>query len=179
MHPAYVVHRLSNGKWPKCSASHAAADVELHSANEAMLGRKGPLAFFVSTDAPGSLPFEVYKVSDGKMVYSDTSKPDFAVKSISVTSSAVSFSYTRGYDAPCSVPKDGLACWARILKEGRFVAAIRSQTPPIASCKAAYASSKTPITDRSLIFYDVIMSIPAIGNPVVISRGSVHCEPLP
>ena len=177
--PAYVVHFPAAGKRPQCTAPRVAGDMELKTSNEAMLGRKGQFLFFEMTDAQGASPFEVVRITDGKSVYSDISGPDLSIKSINVTGDAVIFTYNRGYNASCSIPKDGDKCWKRLVKEGRFNIAIASQPAPIDACKLAYTASKTPDSDTSLITYDVTVSIPPEGKATVLARGKTGCEPGP
>ena len=182
--PSYVVHPGPGGARPVCRAAPTASDTKLDMESQALLGRKGPYLVFETTDANGPEPFLVVHLPDGRQIYDDK-RNLFTVKgkdggfhAVTLDGDLLHLKYSRGYDAPCSLIKDGAACWARTMKEGHFARAVASQPPPIADCVAAYKGQNgATAKDASTIVYDVDMTVTPAGKVSVLSRGPVGCLP--
>ena len=172
--PAYLLLGAVGSRRAACVAGGRKLDV----AEQAFVGRKGGFLFFVPTDANGAEPFEVLSVKDGSKLYDDVMVPD-AFKSASVSGEALHLVYTRGYDGSCSLLTGGAACWATMMKEGRFARAISQQAPPLAACHTSYdapGANEKP-SYPSEITYDVDVTIEAGKKAVVNSRGQLGCRP--
>ena len=176
--PAFVMTHQAGSPRPACSASTGLRETKIPVQNQALVGRKGGFLFFSSTEAPASEPFEIIRMRDGKSLYTDTRQAEH-MKSVIADGDTLRLTYVRAVDAPCSIPQDGVVCWARTVKQSKFVRAIASQPAPIDACAASYRSSKTPTTDPSMITYDVSLIIAGDEKPTILSRGSIGCEPMP
>ena len=176
--PAFLMARLPGTAPPACSGGTGLRETRLNVSSQGLIGRRGGFLFFSSTEAPASEPFEIIRIRDGRSLYKDTRLAEH-MKSVVADGDTLKLTYVRAVDGPCSIPKDGVVCWARIVKQSRFVGAIASQPAPIAACAASYRSSKTELDDPSMVTYDVSLVIGADGKPAILSRGSIGCEPMP
>ena len=172
--PAYLLLGAVGSRRASCVAGGRRLGV----AEQAFVGRKGGFLFFVSTDANAAEPFEVLSVKDGSKLYDDVMVPE-AFKSASVSGEALHLVYTRSYDGSCSLLTGGAACWATMMKEGRFARAISQRAPPLTACHTSYDAPG--VNERpsypSKITYDVNVTIEAGKKTVVNSRGLLGCRP--
>ena len=170
--PAYVVYPGPGGARPVCRAKPTARDTKLDMQSEALLGRKGAYLVFELTDSFGAEPFFVLHLPDGRQVYTDQTAS--GVEAVAVEGDALRLRYQRGYDAPCSLLTQGVACWRQAMQAGHFARAIASQPPP--DCAAAYkAVPELPASNPSTIVYDVEVRVAPAGRATVVSRGRVGC----
>jgi hypothetical protein len=186
MGPSYVVRASPSGTRPVCRAAATPRDTRLELDSETLLGRKGDYLIYEATDANGAEPFIVLHLPDGRQIYGDekndfpnaASKPGFQI--VELQGQTLHLRYSRGYNASCSILKDGVACWNKAMKEGHFARAVASQPVPIESCATSYkVDNQTPSTDTSMIVYDVDMTLTAAGKATVLSRGPITCLPAP
>ncbi len=173
--PAYVVRPGPAGERPVCRAAATGRDVMLGTDNLFLLGRKGPYLVFEETDANGPEPFFVRHLPEGRQIYTDQTGAGLAA--VSLQGDALRLRYERDYAAPCSLLKDGAACWSRAMREGHFARAVASQPPPT-DCAATYKLASGVTSDMaSLIVYEVDMTLTPDGRAAVLSRGRVGCQP--
>ncbi len=174
--PTFIMPPPADTKRLSCPRS-GGRRIDLQSQD--FVGRKGGFLFFVPTDANGPESFEVLALKDGAKLYEDSMVPD-AFKSASISSGGqLHLIYTRAYEGACSLLQNSAGCWAKMMKEGRFGKAISQQAPPVKACQASYADpkAKAPLSDPSMLTYDVDITIEAGKKTVVNSRGTLGCEP--
>jgi hypothetical protein len=131
-------------------------------------GVKGDVIFLDAADGVnGGQGFAVINVSDGAKVFDDVAKSEMsAIELISPTAqsdpninpnTAIKLSYTRVYQAPCSLRADEKNCWLTI----KQITGLTEQAPP--DCAAWYEAEEKRLPDRkresasdpSVITYDV------------------------
>ncbi len=171
--PTYLLPGGAGGKRATCGPGGR----KLNTSEQAFVGRKGGFLFFVPTDANGAETFVVLSVKDGSKIYDDVMEPE-AFKSASVSGETLRLVYTRGYDGSCSLLTGGGACWATMMKEGKFTKAISERASPVTACQAGYNANgaKDPPTSTSEITYDVDVTIEPGKKAVVNSRGVLGCK---
>ena len=174
---SYLVRHAAGTPRPPCPGTHAATDLPLDRGDIFFTGRKGSFLFYEATDTPNVEPFSIWHEPDGKKIYSDVMDEHAGLKAMSVANGTLHLTYIRAYQADCSLPKDGVACWAKSMKAGHFSRAIASLPPPIAACAALYRAAQAPPTASSTITYTVKMTLPADGKPTILSRGNPGCAP--
>ena len=186
MGPSYIVPPGPAGARSPCRAPATPRTTKLAVASETFLARKGPYLFYEATDANGASPFEIIHLPEARTIYTDkksdfqTKNNGYGIEAVTLDSDALHLRYTRAYNASCSLPKDGAKCWTKAMREGHFPAAIATRPPPLADCAAAYkASAQIPVTDPSIIIYEVEMTLPPAGKPTILSRGKTGCLPSP
>ena len=172
--PTYLLPGAVGGKRGACVVGGR----KLNTSEQAFVGRKGNFLFFVPTDANGAEPFEILSVKDGSKLYDDVMEPE-AFKSASVSGEALHLVYIRGYNGSCSLLTGGGACWAKMMKEGKFAKAISERAPPMAACQAGYNANGANDLPASTteITYDVDVTIEPGKKAVVNSRGVLGCKP--
>lgn len=172
--PTYLLPGAPGSKRAKCGPGGR----KLNTSEEAFVGRKGSFLFFVPTDANGAEPFEVLSMKDGSKLYDDVMEPE-AFKSATVSGEALHLVYTRGFEGSCSLFTGGNACWATMMKEGKFTKAISERGLPVAACQAGYNANgaKDLPASTSEITYDVDVTIEPGKKAVVNSRGVLGCKP--
>jgi hypothetical protein len=100
-----------------------------------------PYYFLSAADGQNSgMLFAVFRSDDpARLLFHDLMKVDhdrIQLQSVSTDGSRLHLSYTRLYAAPCSVPTDGAACWARIVADTHVAAT------PAPDCAAGYLRVK-------------------------------------
>jgi hypothetical protein len=166
---------------PVCSRTAAPAGaIVLKTAGYSLIGRKGPFLAFGETDPNGAVLFMVIAAIDGRELFRD-GETEAGLRSATLWNGALRLRYTRGVNAPCSVVKDGSACWARLAHDGAIPPALAHRPPPTRACASAYrrGQTPTPADDPSLITYDVDVTVDGSGGSRVIPRGAVGCEAMP
>jgi hypothetical protein len=102
-----------------------------------VLGAKGRFVFFSADDGVnGGLGFAVYSLG-GKKLFEDSAMGD--IHSAAATGDQLTLRYLRSYAGPCSVQKDGAACWTQI------AAAIHIDAAAKPDCVAGYAKAKSEL----------------------------------
>jgi hypothetical protein len=72
--------------------------------------------------------------ASGKKLFDDLIKGDF--RSVHVAASTVTLKYQRAFAGPCSVAKDGAACWSKVASAAGVAAA------PAPDCAKGYLTAK-------------------------------------
>ncbi len=175
---ASVVPVAAGSQRPPCTADPAAGETKLNTASHSFAGRKGPFLFFSATDPTGAIPFVVLDAVGGQVIYRDgTTNGVFT--SVTLKGNAVRLRYRHGVNGSCSVYKEGPACWAKLLNEGKVPHALAQAQPFIPVCAASYGKAKVTSEDPSVISYDVDVTLQRSGKMRVNSRGTVGCDPMP
>jgi len=141
---------------------------------------KGPYLVFAVADPSGAQDFEVVDAGTGRQIFTD-SRRWTGFHSVAVEGGALHFRYTRAVNGPCSIVKDGSACWAEMVRSGAIPQEMAQSPPSVQACAAAHRKGKSPApaNDPSIIFYDVDMMVDGSGKVQVNSHGAVGCEPMP
>ena len=163
---------------PSCTAGKAGSDLTLKTAAYSLSGRKGPFLFFRATDPHGVSPFLVINAVDGQIIYNDSEYGD-GFRSISQTKSALHLHYTRGVNGTCSIYKEGPACWAKMMNEGKIPRVMTLSQPSVQLCGAAYRRLNASADTPSSVFYEVDVTLDRSGKVHVNSRGHANCAPVP
>jgi hypothetical protein len=163
---------------PPCSAAKGESDLALKTASHTLAGRKGPFLFFRQTDPHGPIPFLIINSIDGRIIYNDSDYGD-GFRSISLTRSGLHLHYVRGISGTCSLYKEGPACWAKMMNEGKIPRVMTLAQPSVQLCGAAYRRSNTPADTPSIVYYDVNVTLEQTGKIHVNSRGQTNCAPMP
>jgi hypothetical protein len=161
---------------PACAKPPGARDIALSTENYSFVGRKGPFLLFEATDPNGAIPFVLLASGTGKVIYSDSMTED-GIAAVALDDGALHIKFRRGINGPCSLAKEGAACWAK------FVAAAAippSVTPPPAKiCTVAYSRNKAPPDDPSLVFFDVDIVVGLDGTSQLKAVGTAGCTAMP
>jgi len=135
---------------------------------------------FAAADPSGAQDFKVIDVGTGRQIFAD-SRRWTGFQSVAVENGALHIRYTRAVNGPCSIVKDGSACWARLVQSGAIPREMAQSPPSVQACTAACRRGKSPAPAiaPSIIFYDIDLTLDAAGNVQVNSHGAVQCEPMP
>ena len=163
---------------PPCTATKSESELTLKTANYSFSGRKGPFLFFRATDPHGVAPFLIINAIDGQIIYNDSEYGD-GFRSISQTKSWLHLHYTRGVNGTCSIYKEGPACWAKMMNDGKIPRIMTLSQPSVQLCGAAYRRVNAPADTPSSIYYDVDVSLDRSGKVHINSRGRASCAPVP
>ena len=163
---------------PPCAATKAESELTLKTATYSFSGRKGPFLFFRATDPHGVAPFLIINAIDGQIIYNDSEYGD-GFRSISQTKSGLHLHYTRGVNGTCSIYKEGPACWAKMMTEGKIPRVMTLSQPSVQLCGAAYRRLNAPADTPSSIYYDVDVTLDRSRKVHVNSRGHASCAPVP
>ncbi len=176
---ATVVPISGASQRPGCSVP-VAAGVPLKTDGSYLIGKKGPYLVFAVADPSGAQDFEVVDAGTGRQIFTD-SRRWTGFHSVAVEGGALHFRYTRAVNGPCSIVKDGSACWAEMVRSGAIPQEMAQSPPSVQACAAAHRKGKSPApaNDPSIIFYDVDMMVDGSGKVQVNSHGAVGCEPMP
>jgi hypothetical protein len=125
-------------------ATHKPACQQANAANEKVVsaddwggyfkGVKGDYVFFDAEDGTnGAMGFAVFG-TDAKKLFEDDAFGDF--HEVTLAGAALTIKYQRSFAGPCSVVKDGAACWAKI------AGATGVAATPAPDCAAGYLKAK-------------------------------------
>jgi hypothetical protein len=142
--------------------------------------KKGPYLAFGAADPNGAEDFKIIDAGTGRQIFADSRRPT-GFQSAAVENGAFRVRYTRAVNGPCSIVKDGSACWAKMVRTGAIPRELALSPPSVQICAAEYRKEKVPAPadDPSIIFYDVDITLDESGKAQVNSRGAVGCEPMP
>ncbi|HEY2177980.1 MAG TPA: hypothetical protein VGH15_05305 [Caulobacteraceae bacterium] len=162
---------------PACTARRIAGSVALETEGYALDGRKGRFLIWFASDPNGAMAFKVIDARGGRILFEDGVSPALGQSGVaSLGPGVLRLRYRRGYNAACSIMKDGRACWSKLVAQGKVSPAL----PPLdrTACKVAYKG--VAADDPSVILYDVEATIDASGGQSHISpRGPAACLPTP
>ncbi len=137
-----LVPVVSPADRPSCQPKNAANEHVIPSETWSgyFHGAKDNYVFLSAADGVnGGLGFSIYRGADPTSLFQDAVKLErdhVRFLSVAVDATGVRLRYTRVYTAPCSVPTEGAACWARI------AAATHLPTTPPPDCAAGYLRAK-------------------------------------
>ena len=161
---------------PSCTGS--AGELALQTAGFSFLGRKGPFLFFRQTNPNGAVPFMIIDAADGKPLYHDSEYGD-GFRSIKEAKSSLHLLYTRGVNGACSIYREGAACWAKMMDEGKVPRVMEQSQPSVQLCGTAYRRLNVSADVPSIVYYDVNVTLGRSGKVHVNSRGETNCAPVP
>lgn len=177
--PSPAPATLIPGSHPPCNAAPVAGAITLRTQAYGFDGRIGPFLAFEASDPNGASGFMIVDAESGRTLYSDGLFPG-AIRAVALAGDALRIKFTRAMNLSCSILRDGAACWAKAVAEGKIPRALAHAPPPVQACKASYPHDKIDdADDPSEITYDVDMMLSRSGKPRVISRGAVGCLPQP
>ena len=163
-----------------CGRGALAGAVGLDTQGYSFAGRKGPFLLFTATDPNGAVPFTVIDAATGRVIHRDGLAAGTTFHAVVRGGGTLTLDFTRGVNAPCALPKDGAACWARLGREGLIPPDLARRPPPMTACAAAYHTEKAPPDDPSVLAYDVDLRLQAAGAVQTrLTGGRVACTPLP
>jgi len=122
---------------PKCERANAAGEKVINPADWAgyFKGVKGDFVFVDAADGnQGAMGVAVFD-KDGKKLFDDLIKGDF--HAVDVAGATLTLKYQRAFAGPCSVAKDGAACWAKVASAAQVAAT------PAPDCAKGYLTAKT------------------------------------
>jgi hypothetical protein len=171
---------LTAGQTPAlCSVDPSpAGELTMKTAGYSFIGRKGSFLFFRHANPNGSVPFMIADAVDGRVIYNDSKLGD-GFQSISLTKHSVHLRYIRGVNGSCSLYKEGPACWAKMMNEGKVPRVMAQAQPSVQLCGANYRRLNTSADAASIVYYDVDVTLGRDGKAHVNSRGPTNCTPLP
>jgi hypothetical protein len=170
----------TSGGRPACSIAMAPHGVPLKTERDHLIGRTGPYLAFAAADPNGAQDFQIIDAGTGRQIFAD-SRRWTGFQSVAVENGTLHFRYTRAVNGPCSIVKDGLACWAKMVKSGAIPQEMAQSPPSVQACAAAYRKGRVPDPPAapSMVFYDLDVTLDAAGKVRVNSRGAVGCEAVP
>ena len=175
--PAVLVSLAPGQARPLCNARRIGRAVALKTEGYALDGRKGRFLIWFASDPNGAMPFMVMNALNGRILFEDGVSPALGQSGVAnVRRGVLRLRYRRGYNASCSIMKDGRACWSKLVAEGK----VSPTLPPLdrTACKTAYKG--VGADDPSVILYDVDVTIDASGGKSQVSpRGPAACLPMP
>lgn len=163
---------------PLCADTGSAGERVLQTAGFSFLGRKGPFLFFQQTNPNGAVPFMIIDATDGKPLYHDSEYGD-GLRSIKEAKSSLHLLYTRGVNGACSIYREGPACWAKMMDEGKVPRVMELSQPSVQLCGTAYRKLNVSADVPSIVYYDVNVTLGRSGKVHVNSRGETNCAPVP
>ena len=175
---AKLIPIISGTVNPPCATTRPENGLSLKTATYSFSGRKGPFLFFRETSPRGAVPFIILNDVDGRSIYND-SEYDDGFRSISQTKSTIHLHYTRGDAGTCSIYKEGPACWAKMMNEGKVPRVMALAQPSVQLCGNAYRRLNAPADTPSIVYYDVDVTLERSGKVHVKSRGQANCAPVP
>jgi hypothetical protein len=161
---------------PSCNARTISGAIAVKTEGYALDGRKGPFLIWFVSDPNGAMPFMVMNARNGRIVFEDGVSPAVGQRSlVTLRRGGMRLRYTRGYNATCSIMRDGRACWSKLVAGG----AVSPALSPLdrVACKAAYNGVASD--DPSVIVYDVEASVDSSGKTKVSPRGAAGCLAMP
>jgi hypothetical protein len=162
---------------PTCDASQHASELPLKTQGYSYIGRRGDFLLFSATDPNGAVPFMVLHAGSGKMLFEDGTLGDHGIRTVTLEDGVLHLSYTRAFNASCSLLKDNVGCWASLVAEGKFERGMPQPSPDI--CAASYKAESAPTDDPSIISHDVDTRIDAAGNVHRVAQSTLACAPMP
>jgi hypothetical protein len=177
---ATMVAFLNSAHRPTCGRSASPTAIAMKTEGFSLLGRKGPFLVFDATDPNGAVDFVVLAASTGATLFED-GKSDRGLRSVALVRGVLRLTYRRGLNAPCSVLKDRVSCWASLAHAGAIPATLGRAPPPVRACAAAYRKGPrpAPADDPSIILYAVTTTVDGSGKAHVTVSGRVTCAPMP
>ncbi len=163
---------------PACSATAPKGAVKVKTEGYALEGRRGGFLIWDVSDPNGAEPFLVMDAKTGRTLFEDGLSPTLRLRrTASLENGKLRLTYTRGFNAPCSLAAKPKSCWASLVAGGKVAKGMPTLTAPPKSCLAAYR--KTPADDPSVVTYPVDLTLDAAGKAQIISFGPVSCQPQP
>lgn len=167
---------LSGGTAPDCAAAPGPAARKLATGGQRFLGRRSGFLVFEQASTNGTMPFAVLDAASGHTLFEDTTTYD-GIDSFSVADDGLRIAFRRGVQADCSIPKQGAACWARIIREEKLPEPIATLPSPAKACTAAYRAGKAPMDTQSIVYFPVRLGW--TDRFSVEAAGPVQCRPTP
>ncbi|MGU3664915.1 hypothetical protein ACLBX9_12080 [Methylobacterium sp. A49B] len=167
---------LSGGREPNCAVAPGPAARKLATGGQRFLGRRARFLVFEQASTNGTMPFAVLDAASGRTLFVDTTTYE-GIDSFAVADDGLRIAFRRGVQADCSIPKQGAACWARIVREEKLPEPIATLTVPSKVCTAAYRTGKAPRDTLSIVYFPVRLAW--TGRLSVEAAGPVQCRPTP
>jgi hypothetical protein len=180
-YPGFGAIVPTSGGRPACSVAVAQHGVPLKTERDYLIGRMGPYLAFAAADPNGAQDFQIIDAGTGRHIFAD-SRRWTGFQSVAIDNGALHLRYTRAVNGPCSIVKDGAACWAKMVKSGAIPQEMAQLPPSVQqACAAAYRKGRVPDPPAapSMVFYDLDVTLDAAGKVRVNSRGAVGCEAVP
>jgi hypothetical protein len=162
---------------PGCDAVQHDKQLILKTEGYSYIGRKERFLLFSDTDPNGAVPFMVLDADSGKAIFDDGTPPDHGMQVVALDHGTLHLGYTRAFNAPCSLLKDPVGCWSRLVADGRVPRG--AAQPPRDLCAASYKEENAPADDPSIVSYAVDTTIDATGQVHVVPHGAIGCAPVP
>lgn len=167
---------LSGRAAPDCAAAPGPKAVKLATGGQRFLGRQAGFLVFEQASTNGTMPFAVLDAATGRTLFEDATTYE-GVDSVAVDGATLQLAFRRGVQGACSIPKQGAACWARIVRETKMPASVAALPAPVEACAAAYRADKAPRDADSIVFFPVRLAW--TGSLAVAASGPVQCRPTP
>ena len=163
---------------PSCDIAGNAGAVPMKTASFTFIGRKGPVLLFRETRPNGAAAFLIIDAVDGRSLYQDSKFGD-GFRFVSATPKGDHLRYIRGVNGSCSLYKEGPACWAKMMNEGKIPRVMAQAQPSVQVCGTAYRQLNVSADVPSIVYYEVDVTIVRSGKVRVNFRGPTNCAPLP
>ncbi|HLK23401.1 MAG TPA: hypothetical protein VKT30_01945 [Caulobacteraceae bacterium] len=162
---------------PACAAGALPGGIAVKTEGYGLEGRRGGFLVWDATDPNGAMPFMVMNPG-GKVMFQDGLSPTLGLsRAASLQGGSLRLTYTRGFNANCSLAQRAETCWASLVAAGDVPKTMPSLKTTPASCAAAYR--KTPKGDPSVVTYKVDVTLTPAGKATVLPIGAVGCQPQP
>lgn len=162
---------------PPCDIAANAGAVSMKTASFTFIGRKGPVLFFREIHPKGAAAFLVIDAVDGRSLYHDSKFGD-GFRTVSTNPKGNHLRYIRGVNGTCSLYKEGPACWAKMMNDGKIPRVMAQARPSVQACGTAYRQLNMSADVPSIVYYEVDVTIVRSGKVRVNSRGPTNCAPL-
>lgn len=139
------------------------------------MGRNGTFLFFEEADTNGIFPFVVFDAGTGRKLFEDASGYD-GIDTFANENGTLKLGFRRAVRVDCSIPKQGAACWTRILREEPVPQPVAALAAPIKACADAYRSDKAPKDSESIVSFDVRLVWTGGGPLEVQASGPLRCQ---
>ncbi|CAO4195173.1 hypothetical protein [Methylorubrum extorquens] len=159
-----------------CRAAPGASARRLETGGQRFIGRADGFLVFEDASTNGTMPFAVIDAGTGRRLFTDTTTYD-GIDSFAAEGATLRLSFRRGVQAPCSIPRGGAACWARIVREDKLPAPVAALPVPAKACAQAYRAGKAPKDTPSIVSFPV--RLVWTGRLAVEADGPVRCLPTP
>ncbi|OAH22449.1 hypothetical protein LPC10_00980 [Methylorubrum sp. B1-46] len=159
-----------------CRAVPGPSARRLETGGQRFLGRADGFLVFEDASTNGTMPFAVIDAATGRRLFTDTSTYD-GIDRFAVEGGVLRLGFRRGVQGACSIPQQGAACWARIVREEKLPPPVAALPGPAKACAEAYRVGKAPKDTQSIVSFPV--RLVWTGSLMVEADGPVRCLPTP
>jgi hypothetical protein len=99
---------------------------------------------FSKTDPTDAVAFKIIDGGAERIRYRDASGAEHGLHGVEIKNGVLRLHYTRGVNGSCSILKDGSACWAKMVREGKIPRAMAQARLPLQACAASYRTGNAP-----------------------------------